>query len=179
MNIIIGMGVALSLSSCASYLSSPNRASTTTISASSAERGIAERVYGLVNQERTRAGKSVLLGHGGLNRLAQRHSDHMGSMSQGANHLGSQNRAHYADLKYNIDNLSEMTFEAPSGSGDPAAAAVAAWKRSSQHRRHMLQSWSLTGIGVKEASNGSTYVTICMGARGKAVPRSIQPIGWH
>jgi len=175
-------GIALVISSCASNLSSPSssraKSSSASSSSSASERAIAERVFRLVNNERARAGKRALRGHQGLNYLAQKHSNQMGSTSHGvANHSGSQNRAQYAYLKYNIENLSEMTYAVPSGSGDPASVAVGAWKSSNQHSRHMLQSWDLTGIGVR-VSAGTTYVTMCMGAQLMSVPRSVQPIGW-
>ena len=179
MNIIAGGIVALSFSSCASNLSSPVKASSILASVSSDERSIAEHVYSLVNQERTLAGKSAMRGHGGLNKLAQMHSDYMGSVSKDANHFGSHNRAQYAYLKYNIENLSEMTYAVPNGSGNAAVAAVSAWKSSAAHHKHMLQSWDLTGVGVKTSSDGTIYVTICMGARPSGMPRSIQPIGWQ
>ena len=117
-------------------------------------------------------------GHNGLNMLAQKHSNQMSAQAQSAHHLGSQNRAQYAYLKYNIENLSEMTYAAPAGTRDPAAGALAAWKNSASHSRHMLQAWDLTGIGVSSSSNGRVYVTICMGARPMGVPRSVQPVGW-
>jgi len=166
-------------SSCASNLSSQSDVSTVPASVSSSERGIAERVYSLVNRERVREGRSSLRGHGGLNVLAQKHSEYLSSNTMNANHLGSENRAQYAYLKYNIENLSEMTYAVPSGSGDPAAVAVSAWANSSSHRKHMLQSWDLTGVGVKKAPSGVTYVTMCVGARPMGVPRGIQPIGWQ
>jgi len=178
MNIIIGGLVAFSFSSCVSNLSSPVKVSSIPTSASFEERSIAEDVYSLINQERVRAGKRAMLGHGGLNGLAQRHSAYMGLASKDASYMGSRNRAKYAYLKYNIENLSEMIYAVPSGSDNVALAAVAAWKSSAEHHRHMLQSWDLTGVGVKTSSDGTTYVTICMGARPTGVPRSIQPVGW-
>ena len=178
-NIIISGGVALFFSSCASNLTSPNQATSIPTSVSSEERGIAERVYALVNEERARAGKRALRGHGGLNTLAQKHSDHMGSSLGDVNHYGSENRAQYAYLKHSIENLSEMTYAVPSDSEDPAAETVAAWKSSVRHQKHMLQSWHHTGIGVKRGSDGNTYITMCMGAQPMGTPRSIQPVGWH
>lgn len=178
-------GVALLLSSCASNLSTSTVSSSVPSSVSVPERAIADRVYGLVNSERSRAGKKALRGHNGLNKLAQKHSIQMGATSQigatsqNANHLGSENRAQYAYLKHNIENLSEMTYAVPAGTSDPAAAAVSAWKNSAEHGRHMLQDWDLTGIGVRSSSNGKTYVTMCMGAQAIGVPRSITPVGWQ
>lgn len=175
-------GIALVASSCASDQSGPlsSKAKTATASslASASERDVAEQVFRLVNNERERAGKRAMRGHQGLNSLAQKHSNQMSSTSHGAaNHSGSQNRAQYAYLKYNIENLSEMTYAVPSGTGDPASVAVAAWKSSSQHSRLMLQSWDLTGIGVS-ISDGTTYVTMCIGAQFMGVPRSVRSGGW-
>ena len=117
--------IALVASSCASDQSGPSSLKAKTSSASSlastSERGVAERVFSLVNNERDRAGKRVMRGHQGLNHLAQKHSN--------------------------------------------------------QHSRQMLQSWDFTGIGVS-ISGGTTYVTMCMGARFMNVPRSVRPVRW-
>ena len=118
-------------------------------------------------------------GHYGLNSLAQKHSLYMGSTLSDANHFGSENRAQYAYLKYNIENLSEMTYVVYGGSEDPAAEAVEAWISSPSHRKHMLQSWDLTGVGVETLSTGETYITMCMGAQPLGAPRSISPLGWQ
>ena len=61
------------------------------------------------------------------------------SQAPGSNHFDSGNRAQYADLKYSIANLSEMTFVTKSGISDPAAAALAYWKSSADFKNHMLQ----------------------------------------
>ncbi len=170
---------AFVFSSCASNLSSPGTAvSSAPAGVSPKDRAIAERIFSLVNRERAQAGKKALRGHNGLNRLAQGHSNQMGNEQGAANDMGSLNRAQYAYLRYSVRNLCEMTYAAPAGSGDPAAATVGAWSHSAAHRLHMLQSWDLTGIGVKSAPNGQTYVTMCMGAQPSGVPRSIQPVGW-
>ncbi len=180
--ILVSGAVTLLVSSCASNLGNPSTRTSAHSSApravSSHDRAIAERVFRLVNAERARAGKRAMRGHGGLNVLAQKHSNQMAKRSQDANHMGSQNRAQYAYLKYNIENLSEMTYAVPAGTGDPAAVAVSAWKASPTHYKHMLQSWDLTGIGVASGANGVTYVTMCMGARPMGVPRSVLPVGW-
>ncbi|MBT8036979.1 MAG: CAP domain-containing protein [Verrucomicrobiae bacterium] len=181
---LVSGGLALLVSSCTSNLASPVSSATVSSSSSSSsapssrERVIAERVFNLVNSERSRAGKRAMRGHRGLNTLAQKHSNYMGASSQSANHFGSENRAQYAYLKYNIENLSEMTYAAPAGTRDPALAAVTAWKSSASHRKHMLQTWDLTGIGVRVAPGGPTLVTMCVGAQLTGVPRSVQPIGW-
>lgn len=178
-HILTCCGVALLFSSCASNLDTSTTPSSIPTSVSSRDRAVAERVFSLVNGERSRAGKKALRGHSGLNKLAQKHSSQMGATSQNANHLGSVNRAQYAYLKYSIENLSEMTYAVPAGRSDPAGAAVSAWKKSAEHSRHMLQSWDLTGIGVRSSSNGKTYVTMCMGAQSMGVPRGIAPVGWQ
>ena len=181
-HILTCAGLALVVSSCTSNLApssgSSRPSSSVPASANFSERSVAERIYGLVNSERSRAGKRALRGHPGLNNLAQKHSGHMASRQGAAGHFGSHNRAQYAYLKHNVENMSEMTYAVPAGSSDPAAVAVSAWKNSGEHRRHMLQSWDVTGVGVKKGSNGTTYVTMCVGALPSGVPRSVQPIGW-
>ncbi|MDG1358163.1 MAG: hypothetical protein P8P36_08220, partial [Akkermansiaceae bacterium] len=102
--------MSLFLASCASNLTAPNQPSSAALSVSDDERVIAERVYALINGEREAAGKRLMRGHYGLNLLAQKHSLFMGSTLSDANHFGSENRAQYADLKYGIENLSEMTY---------------------------------------------------------------------
>lgn len=102
----------------------------------------------------------------------------MAKRQQEASHFGSHNRSQYAYLKYNVENMSEMTYAVPVGAGDPATVAVNAWKNSREHKRHMLQSWDVTGIGVKKGGNGTTYITMCVGAQPSGVPRSVKPIGW-
>lgn len=172
-------GIALVISSCASNLSGPSSSKVKTASSSSAsERAIAERVFLLINNERGRAGKRAMRGHQGLNYLAQKHSNEMRATDHGmGNHSGAQSRGEFAHLKYNIENLSEMSYAVPSSSSDPASVAVAAWKSDHEIRSNMNQSWDLTGIGVS-VSGRTTYVMVCMGARPMGVPRSVQPIGW-
>ena len=72
-----------------------------------------------------------------------------------------------------------MTYVVYGGSEDPAAEAVEAWISSPSHRKHMLQSWDLTGVGVETLSTGETYITMCMGAQLLGAPRSISPLGWQ
>ena len=175
----ITAALSLLLASCASNLTVPNKPSSAPLSITDNERAIAERVYALINGERELAGKKAMRGHYGLNILAQKHSLYMGSTLSNANHFGSENRAQYAYLKYNIENLSEMTYVVYGGSNDPATDAVEAWKGSPSHMRHMLQSWDLTGVGVEEASTGDIYITICMGAQLIGAPRGVLPIGWQ
>lgn len=181
-HILTCAGLALVVTSCSSNLTpqpgSSGSVSSAPSSANGSERAVAERIFALVNSERAGNGKKALRGHPGLNNLAQRHSAFLAQRSGDTNHMGSQNRAQFAYLKHNIENLSEMTYAVPPGSGDAASTAVNAWKNSSSHRRHMLQSWDVTGVGVKKGSNGTTYVTMCVGAMPTGVPRSVQPVGW-
>jgi uncharacterized protein YkwD len=171
--------ISLILASCASNLAAPNKPSSAALSVSAEERVIAERVYALVNEQRELAGEKSMRGHYGLNVLAQKHSLHMGSSMSEANHFGSKNRAQYAELKYSIENLSEMTYVVYGGSDDPAADAIEAWESSESHLKHMHQTWDLAGVGVYKAFTGDIYITICMGAQPLGVPRGIRPIGWQ
>lgn len=171
--------------SCASDLTTTTQVNTNKKSApvgmSSSERQIAERVYSMVNSTRKQAGKRKMSGHVGLNTLAQKHSADLArrKATVNARHFGSGNRAQYAQSRYNIEGTSEMVYTVPAGDGDPASYAVSAWKTTPRNYAHMIKPWDYTGVGVKRASSGDTYVTIMMGARASSnVPRSVLPIGW-
>jgi len=178
-NIILCGGSALLTLSCASSLNSksPNRVKQ--LSMSSKDRGVAERVFSLVNAERRRNGKKAMRPHAGIIKLAQQNSNRLAADPSSAAHLGSQNRSEFAFLKYNVENLSEVEYSVPSGVSDPAVYALNAWKKSPEHRAHILQSWDVTGVGAKTDSNGKTHITMCMGASPSGVPRSVSPVGWQ
>ena len=146
------------------------------------EQAIAKRIFKLVNDERVKVGRKPLRGNKSLNNMAQRHS-HFQATSEltggKPSHFGTKNRAQYAYLKYGIENMGEVVLVVPSSSSDPAASAVNSWKKSKEHRRHITETWELTGVGVYKAKNGKTYLTMLVGVRPGGVPRSMQPRAWH
>lgn len=144
---------------------------------SSSERVIAERVFKLVNDERSKMGEKSLRGSRQLNAMAQGHSEFQAqsALTGGkSSDFGSQNRSQYAYLKYGIENLSEVYATVSASASDPAATAVRAWMSKAEHRRHFKQQWELTGVGVHR-SNGKYYISMMTGIRPGGVPRSMRP----
>ncbi|MGB0992698.1 MAG: CAP domain-containing protein [Akkermansiaceae bacterium] len=178
-NILTCAGLALFASSCASNHSPVTTSGSAPSGLSSSERNIAQQVFNGINAERARNGKKALRGHPALNKLAQKQSDYLASRGDTSTHVahhGAHNRAQYAYLKHDIENVTEI---ATSVSGaNPSGTAVSQWKNSADHRKHILQSWDVTGVGVSRGSDGKYYIVQAVGAQLVGVPRSIQPIGW-
>lgn len=130
----------------------------------------------MINNERARNGKKKLRGNPALNALAKKQSDFLakrGTVDANTAHHGAHNRAQYAYLRHNIENTREMVTVAGS-----ASEAVSKWKGSQGHRKHMMQAWDVTGVGVTRANDGRYYIVQAMGAKLSNVPRSVRPIGW-
>ena len=172
-SIITCCSLALLFSSCASNLQSTSKAIAP--QTSSSERAVAEQIFAQINAERSRIGKKPLRGNRGLNALAQKQADFMSSRSS-ASTMGSNNRAQYAYLRLNIQNLTELANS--TSSSNAASAIVQSWTSSSEHRRTLRQSWNSTGIGVSRGADGKTYATMLLGVSSSGVPRSVTPIGW-
>ena len=169
------------VSSCASNLTpssgSSQSVSSAPASANTAERAIAERVYSLVNNQRANAGKRPLKGHGALNSIAQKHCVKLSNGYVESGYSAKESRSQYAYLKYNVQNMNEVTYKVPSSAVDPAGKAVAEWTKSSDEATSILQPWHVVGVGVKKTAN-TTYITMCLGSQPTGVPRSVSPIGW-
>ncbi|BDS05224.1 hypothetical protein NT6N_02640 [Oceaniferula spumae] len=167
--------VALLVSSCASNLAETTKPAS---KPSSNERAVAERIFSMINADRAQSGMKPLRGNSGLNRLAQKQADFMsrGATNGQASTMGSNNRAQYASLRLNIENVTELANS--TSSGNAASAIVQSWKGSPEHNRTLRQTWNTTGIGVSVGRDGKTYVTMLLGVSGTGVPRSVTPIGW-
>ncbi|MFK7909510.1 MAG: CAP domain-containing protein [Akkermansiaceae bacterium] len=181
-HILTCAGLTLLVSSCASNLApssgSSQSVSSSRASANSEERGIAERVYSLVNAKRASAGKRSLTGHSALNVIAQQQCQKMANGHVESGYAAKGSRSQYAYLKHNIENMNELTYKVPAGVSDPAGRAVGAWTHVHEgERSHVLQAWHVVGVGVKRTPS-NTYITMCLGARPSGVPRSVSPIGW-
>jgi len=172
-SIITCCSLALLFSSCASNLNSTN--TTRAPKASSSERAVAEQIFSQINAERARSGKKPLRGNRGLNSLAQKQADFMSNRSS-ASTMGSNNRAQYAYLRLNVQNVTELANS--TSSSNAASAIVQSWKNSPEHSRTLRQSWNCTGIGVSRGPDGKTYATMLLGVSSTGVPRSVTPIGW-
>ncbi len=185
-HILTCAGVTLLVSSCASNLApssgSSQSASSAPTSVTSGERAVAERVFSLVNAERSRIGKRSLTPHSGLIAMAQKNSYRMAIGHREAthelSHMAKDSRSQYAYLKHSVENMNELTITVPAGHPDPAAKAVARWShRHAGQLSAINQGWHVVGVGVKKTSS-ATYITLCLGAQTAGVPRSVQPIGW-
>lgn len=146
--------------------------------ATASERAVGERIFSLLNAERVKVGKKALRGHRGLNELAQKQANYLSKNAKNgkASTFGSNNRAYYAKLRFNVENVTELATA--TSSENTASEASVAWMSSPEHRRTLLQSWSHTGIGVSRGAGGSTYITMLLGVTNTAVPRSVTPVGW-
>lgn len=135
-------------------------------------------MFSLLNAQRAKVGKKPLRGHRGLNQLAQKQADYLSRNAKNgqASTFGSVNRAQYAYLRFNLENVTELANA--TSSGDVASDTVNAWMGSAEHRRTVLQSWNNVGIGVSKGPYGRTYVTMLLGVSTTGVPRSVTPIGW-
>jgi len=171
---------AFSLVSCSSNLTSGSTPAQTPQNSRStgSDRAVGERIFNLVNAARAKSGKQRLQGNRGLNQLAQKQANYLSKNATDgqASTSGSMNRAQYAYLRFNIENVTELANVTSSGS--VATDTVNAWMRSPEHRRTLLQSWNKTGIGVSKGAYGRTYVTMLVGVSTTGVPRSVTPVGW-
>lgn len=163
------------LASCSNNLTSGTSAPKPSSRATTGDRAVGEKIFGLINAERAKAGKKPLRGNRGLNELAQKQANYLSQKGQ-ASTFGSINRAQYAYLRYNVENVTELANATPSG--DAARDTCIAWMSSPEHRRTLLQSWNNTGIGVSKGADGRTYVTMLVGVTTTGVPRSVTPVGW-
>lgn len=144
----------------------------------SSERAVAERVFSLVNAERSRAGKRPLTGNRGLISIAQKNSNRLAGGHVETNQMAKESRSQYAYLKHSVENMNELTMKVPASNSDPAAKAVAQWSRQrAGGQSHLTRGWHVVGIGVKKTS-AATYITLCLGSQPSGVPRSVRPVGW-
>ena len=175
--LVFSIGLPL-LASCSSQLTSGQPGVKVSSRVSGAERAIAERIFNRVNAERARSGRRATQGNAGLNELAQKQANHLAvNGSNGhANTVGSGARAQFAQLRYNISNVTELANA--SSSSSPGLDTVNAWSNSPEHREIMLQAWNRMGVGVSKSADGNTYVTMLLGANVSGAPRFVNSGGF-
>lgn len=124
------------------------------------------RLYHEVNAYRRSHGKRELQRHAGLDRLARQHSEylrkHRGSFSlQGKNvsHFGFDGRALYAREAYQMANISENVAASSKTAGSTTQRLIQLWENSRDHRKNMLDDWTVTGVGVAVDSDGMVFAT--------------------
>lgn len=127
---------------------------------------ISNQVHSAVNQYRASKGKSPLIRHSGLDRLAADHSRyllaHTGSFSlQGkkVSHFGFENRALAARRHYSMDTVGENVAAGQVGTTQAGSKLLTLWKNSPGHHKQLLQDWTHTGIGSATGPDGTVYCT--------------------
>ena len=174
--LIAVMGFApFALASCSVNQTAKNESTKSLAQMSARDKAVAESIFNQINRERARAGKKRLQAHPGLNFLAQKQANFLSKNSKNgqASTSGSINRSRYANLRYNIENVTELTHS--TGLDDAAPDIVNAWMSSPEHRRTLLQSWNRVGVGVAKGPYGRTYSTLLVGLSTSGVPRSVLP----
>lgn len=120
-----------------------------------------KKILELVNEERRKRRLPALVWDSRLASLARSYS---GKMAR-ENFFGHKDKQgstliqRAKDFNINWSGIGENLYTCK-GYDDPTEPAVAGWMKSPGHRSNMLNdSWTSTGIGIAEASDGKIYVT--------------------
>jgi uncharacterized protein YkwD len=109
-----------------------------------------------VNAHRSSLGLPPLAFDERLRALAREHSESMAAGNVPLGHSGFEARIATLGRPY---RRAAENAASNRGFADPAAAAVSRWISSPEHRRNIEGDFSLTGVGVARASNGTCYFT--------------------
>jgi uncharacterized protein YkwD len=133
---------------------------------SARERQLAGELFEEVNGYRRSRGRAGLERHGGLDRLAQAHSEYMRShrgtfslSGKNISHIGFESRVMAAKQYYEMENVSENLIAGNRPGGLSARQMVEEWKTSAGHHRNMWDRWEYTGVGVVVDSDGHVFAT--------------------
>jgi len=120
-----------------------------------------------VNDYRAKVGKSRLLRHSGLDKLAQQHCDYMVKNAKNGkislNHDGSSTRSFLARRNLSIPLIAE---NAVSTSNRSAAHILSLWTASRAHDKNLRGKWQYVGIGSGTSQSG-TVVSIAIFGTGE------------
>lgn len=123
-----------------------------------------------VNSYRRNHGAKELQRHAGLDSLAQKHSEFLrqnrGKFAfdgKNVSHIGFEGRALLARRQYNMLSCAENVASTKNTSNGIAPAIVKMWAGSSKHENNMLGSWTHTGIGAVQDSDGTVFSTQLFG----------------
>ena len=160
---LLGLFCAFALVSCADKSHPVN----TPVSGSQRpDNSVANQLFQEVNAYRRSQGVKELQRHGGLDRLAQDHSEylrqHRGSFSlAGGNisHMGSDGRSAVVRERYNMLNVGENVAAASHAGGAPVPSLMSLFKNSAQQKKNLLDKWTHTGVGVVVDSDGMVFAT--------------------
>lgn len=119
---------------------------------------IEAQAHTLVNQYRQTQGLSPLTFDDRIADIARQHSVNMAAGNVGFGHDGFDDRENQIAAQMSVSADAEnVAFN--KGFDDAAAKAVEDWLNSTGHRTNIEGSYTLTGIGVARASDGSYYFT--------------------
>lgn len=127
---------------------------------------VSEKLFKEINDYRRSVGARELQRHAGLDRLAQEHCEylraHRGTFSlngKNVSHIGFDGRALIARERYQMEGVSENVAAAKYPGQSPTAVIITLWKNSKDHHENMIDSWTHSGIGVVEDSDGMYFAT--------------------
>lgn len=125
------------------------------------------QVFQEVNSYRASKGKSALVRHAGLDRLAQQHCDYLvktrgsyGLHSHNASHIGFEGRGTVARHKYSISSVGENVASSTTKS---ANHLVKLWIGSKGHEYNMRGDWTCTGVATAVTPEGAVISTQLFG----------------
>jgi uncharacterized protein YkwD len=120
-------------------------------------------IVGLVNRERTRAGRQPLKFSPRLAVIARGHSYDMAMRHYLATNspegIAPSERLTGAGIKYRV-NGENIYMDSDSDAGEVPHRAIQEWSKSPAHLAEMISAqFSETGVGIARSVDGSTYVT--------------------
>ena len=116
------------------------------------------RVFNLINRVRNKNGLSELKINSYISSLARQHSLNMAAGRSPLDHQGFEDRTNLIKQEINGSYVAE-NIAYNEGYDDPAGEAVNDWVASSGHLENIKGDYTLTGIGVAAADDGSYYFT--------------------
>jgi uncharacterized protein YkwD len=116
------------------------------------------RVFNLINRVRNKNGLTALKINSYISSLARQHSLNMAAGKSPLDHQGFEDRTNLIKREINGSYVAE-NIAYNEGYDDPAGEAVNDWVASSGHLENIKGDYTLTGIGVAAADDGSYYFT--------------------
>ncbi len=117
---------------------------------------ITEEIFQLVNKHRQKAGLKALVQNDIIAKIAEGHSRNMAKGSVPFSHDGFEERI--AKIGRQIHNTTNSAENVAYSSGD-AQSVVDMWLKSKGHRKNIEGDYTISGIGMAKAADGSLYYT--------------------
>lgn len=131
------------------------------------DNSLSGQVFQGVNSYRASKGKSALVRHAGLDRLAQKHCNYLvqtrgshGLHSRSSSHMGFEGRTTVALHKYSISSVGENVASSTTKS---ANHIVNLWVGSKGHEHNMRGDWVCTGVATVVTPEGAVISTQLFG----------------